>query len=159
MRSAYKRAAQTFAHRRYMKSGVRHPCRRLPITFVSKQHLGAGAIVCYQFLKASIKNMSDCLESMLATLIWAKGQKKTKLFKGYLSWRLRPGFFSAFWRQCRGVNFPVNWVFKEICLSFLENFLEFLEISWVFEEKILSFEWFFGLTTLFWWKWEGNFLS
>ena len=125
MRSAYKRAAQTFAHRRYMKSGVRHPCRRLPITFVSKQHLGAGAIVCYQFLKASIKNMSDCLESMLATLIWAKGQKKTKLFKGYLSWRLRPGFFSAFWRQCRGVKFPVNWVFKEFCLSFLKISLSF----------------------------------
>ena len=34
--------------------------------------------------------------------------------------------FSAFWRQLRGVNFPVNRAFIEFC--FLENFLQFLGI-------------------------------
>ena len=31
--------------------------------------------MCYQFLKASIKYMSDFLQSMLATSIWAEGEE------------------------------------------------------------------------------------
>ena len=43
--------------------------------------------------------------------------------------------FSAFWRQLKGVKFPVNWVFEEFCLSFWKfslSFLKFPSVSWNF---------------------------